>query len=158
MAAACAFSGSIALVCLGAALSGGGAGPACGGLSLAIAAWALGRRALYPDCRLAPLRLCPRRRVLSAEDAPVEGGDGESELRVVGITRSLICLALPRPGRRLRPVWRDSIAPEAFRRIAAYALWRRSVAPESAHRSELIARNTVTDGQTVPRTGRPRGR
>jgi len=99
------------------------------------------------------LRLCPRTGALMRED-----GDGKPALRPVGVTRNLICLTGTGPGSGRRSIWRDSIAPDGFRRIAAYTLWRRrSAASDPAHRFELIARKAVTEGQSDPRTGRPLG-
>jgi hypothetical protein len=152
ISAGAAFSGSVAVLCLGSALTSGAGGPLCGSLACAVAAIALARGVLrgFPD--EPPLRLCPRRGLLVAE-----AGDGEAGaegFRPIGVTRNLICLA----GLHLRrSIWRDSLGPDAFRRIAAYALWRRTAAPDSARRSELIARKTVTEGQSAPGTGRPRG-
>lgn len=171
MSAGAAVSGSVATFCLGSSLTTGASGPVWGFLAGAVAAIALARGVLRAPANEAPLRLCPRRGLVLAE-----GGDGdvgaETEFTPIAVTRTLICLAregnrtVPSPGQRQkvrmrasesRSIWRDSLAPDAFRRIAAYALWRRSAMRKPAHDSELIARKTVTEGQSAPRTGRPRG-
>jgi hypothetical protein len=152
MSAAAALSGSIAVVCLGTALATGRSAPVCGFLTGVAAAAALVRASGRRCADEVPLRLCPRTGVWMGED-----GDGKPALRAVGITRHLICLVGTGPGSGRRSIWRDSIAPDGFRRIAAYSLWRRSDAPDPAHRFELIARKAVTEGQSAPRTGRPRG-
>jgi hypothetical protein len=156
MSAGAAFSGSVAAFCLGTCLTAGVTGPVWGFLAAAAAAMALGRGVLHGRPDQARLRLCPRGGLVVGEDGDGEPG-AEAEFRAVGVTRNLICLA--RPGRRSerRSIWRDSLAPDAFRRIAAYALWRRSAIVDPAQVSELIARKAVTGGQSAPRTGRPRG-
>jgi hypothetical protein len=156
MAAGAAFSGSVAAFCLGSWLTAGAPGPLWGLLAGAVAAIALVRGALRDPANEAVLRLCPRRGVVLGEDGNGEMG-AETEFRPIGVTRSLICLASTRGRSQWRSIWRDSLAPEAFRRIAAYALWRRSAMPDPVHGSELIARKTVTGGQSAPRTGKPRG-
>ena len=154
MSAGAAFSGSVATFCLGSSLTTGAPGPVWGFLAGAIAAIALVRGVLRGPANEAALRLCPRRGLVLAEDEGVEVG-AETQFRPIAVTRSLICLARTGGRSEYRSVWRDSLAPDAFRRIAAYALWRRSAEP--AHSSELIARKTVTEGQSARRTGRPRG-
>ena len=156
MSAGAAFSGSVAAFCLGTCLTAGVTGPVWGFLAAAVAAIALGRGVLRGRPDQAQLRLCPRGGLVLGEDGDGEPG-AEAQFRAVGVTRNLICLA--RAGRRSerRSIWRDSLAPDAFRRIAAYALWRRSAIADPAQVSELIARKAVTGGQSAPRTGRPRG-
>ena len=162
MSAGAAFSGSVAAFCLGTCLTAGVTGPVWGLLAAAVAAIALGRGVLRGRPDQAQLRLCPRGGLVLGEDGDGEPG-AEAEFRAVGVTRNLICLARPgrdserRERRERRSIWRDSLAPDAFRRIAAYALWRRSAIANPAEVSELIARRTVTGGQSAPRTGRPRG-
>ena len=171
MSAGAAFSGSVAAFCLGSCLTAGVSRPLWGFLAGAVAAAALVRAVLRAPVCEAVLRLCPRRGAVLAEDGDGEAG-AETQLRPIGVTRSLICLVAPHlrtgpsPAERdkvrirapqRRSIWRDSLAPEAFRRIAAYALWRRSATPDSVNDSELIARKAVTEGQSAPRTGRPRG-
>ena len=150
MSAGAAFGGSVATFCLGTALASGKLEPVCGFVASAVAAAALARavRRLRPDER--QWRLCPRRGALLAGD-----GDGEAEFRPIGVTRNLICLACLGSDSERRSIWRDSLAPDGFRRIAAYALWRRSAMPDLAKHSELIARKTVTDSQSTTRSGRP---
>ena len=156
MAAGAAFSGSVATFCLGSWLTGDALGPVWGFLAGAVAAIALVRGVLHGPADEAALRLCPRCGVVLGE-----GGDGElgaeTQFRPIGVTRSLICLASTRRRSEWRSIWRDSLAPEGFRRIAAYALWRRSAMPDPVHDSELIAGKAVTGGQSTPWTGRPRG-
>lgn len=159
MSAGAAFSGSVAAFCLGTCLTAGVTGPIWGFLAAAVAAMALGRGVLRGRPDQAQLRLCPHGGLVLGEDGDGEPG-AKAQFRAVGVTRNLICLA--RPGHRSerrerRSIWRDSLAPDVFRRIAAYALWRRSAIPNPAQVSELIARRTVTGGQSAPRTGRPRG-
>ena len=156
MSAGAAFSGSVAAFCLGTCLTAGVKGPFWGFLAAALAAMALGRGVLRGRPDQAQLRLCPRGGLVLGEDGDGEPG-AEAQFRAVGVTRNLICLARPGRHSERRSIWRDSLAPDAFRRIAAYALWRRSAIPDPAQVSELIARKTVTGGQSAPRTGRPRG-
>ncbi|HEX4584857.1 MAG TPA: hypothetical protein VH183_08510 [Burkholderiaceae bacterium] len=153
MSAAAAFSGSMAVFCLGTAIASRTPGPAGGFLAGLIAAVALARAVRGGPAQAALLRIWPGRGVLSGE----EDGDGELPYQPIGVTRNLICLARNRRRLERWPIWRDSIAPDAFRRIAAYGLWRRGAAPETAVRSELIARKTVTEGPLIPRIGRPQG-
>jgi hypothetical protein len=141
----------MAVFCLGTAIARGAPGPVCGFLAGLIAAVALVRAARGGPAEPA-LRIWPGRGVLSAED-----GDGEPPFQPIGVTRSLICLVRTRRRIERRSIWRDSIAPDAFRRIAAYGLWRRGAAPNPAQHSELIARKTVTEGPSIPRNGRPWG-
>lgn len=151
VSAAAAFSGSIATACLLTAVIEGQTGPVLGFVAAATVAAALVREATRDRREQAVLRLCPRGVVVgSALD-----GVGEPRWRAVGVTRNLICLA--RSGQR-QAIWRDGVSPDGFRRIAAYGLWRRSALPDPDDSSELIARKTVTGEQSVPRTGRPRGR
>ena len=150
MAAAAGFSGTIAVLCLGTALAAGRPTPLAGFLAAMVAAVALARG--HGRDTAGTLRLGPGGSVSLGRDR-----DGEPPLRPVGVTGNLILLARGRPGRGRLALWRDSVAADGFRRIAAYALWRRSAAPDPAQRSELIGRETVTGGQSVPRTGRPRG-
>jgi len=83
-------------------------------------------------------------------------GDGEPPLLPIGVTRNVICLV--RPGQwGCRPIWRDGVAPDGFRRIAAYALWRRAAA-NLADGAELIVREAVPEGRSVRRAGRARDR
>jgi hypothetical protein len=150
VALAAGFSGSIAAYCLGIAAVSGARGPLWGFLAAMVALGPLVRAARGPDPDPTPLRLCPR------SGAVVHGqGDGEMPLLPIGVTRNLICLARP-GGWGQHPIWRDSIAPDAFRRIAAFGLWRRGAAKDSADGAELIPRIAVTEGQSVPRAGRPR--
>jgi hypothetical protein len=152
MSAAAALSGSIAAVCLGTALATGRWAPLGGFLTGVMAVAALVRGSRRRPADEVALRLCPRTGALMRED-----GDGKPALRPVGVTRDLICLTGSGPASGRLSVWRDSIAPDGFRRIAAYTLWRRSAASDPAQRFELIARKAVTEGQSAPRTGRPRG-
>jgi hypothetical protein len=151
MSAAAAFSGSMAAFCLGTAITSGSPGPVCGFLAGLAAAVAL-VRAVRDAPTEGALRICPGGALL-----PVEAEDGEAPFQPVGVTRNLICLVRTRHGSERRSIWRDSIAPDAYRRIAAYGLWRRGAARHLSDRSELIARKTVTEELSVPRTGRPRG-
>ena len=153
MSAAAALSGSIAAVCLGTALATGRWAPLGGFLTGVMAVAALVRGSRRRPADEVALRLCPRTGALMRED-----GDGKPALRPVGVTRNLIGLSGSGPASGRLSVWRDSIAPDGFRRIAAYAQWRRSAASDPAQRFELIARKAVTEGQSAPRTGRPRGR
>jgi hypothetical protein len=151
MSAGAAFSGSVATACLGAALASGRMGPLAGFLAAAVAAACLvlaSRRHLAP----ARLRLCPRRGVVLDDD-----GDGETPLRPVGVTPNLICLARNIRRSRHAPIWRDSLPPDGFRRIAAFMLWRRSETLDPVQHSELIARKTVTEPPSDLRSGRPPG-
>jgi hypothetical protein len=151
MSAGAAFSGSVATFCLGTALATGSLGPVCGFAAGTVAAAALARSVLRPRPDEGQLRLCPRRGVLLAED-----GDGETQFRPFGVTHNLICLVRTGGRSERRAIWRDSLAPDGFRRIAAYVLWRRSAMSDLTKDSELIARKTVTDSQSAPPTGRPR--
>jgi hypothetical protein len=158
MSAGAAFSGSVAAFCLGTALTSGARGPICAFLAGVAAAIALARGVLRGCPDEAQLRLCPRRGLLLGEDGDGDGEAGaEADFRPIGVTRNLICLVRTRRVPQRRTIWRDSLAPDAFRRIAAYALWRRSAIPNPGRRSELITRKTVTGGHSAPRTGRPRG-
>ena len=148
MAAAAGFSGSVAVVCLGTALAGGRVAPLSGFLAAVVAAVALVRG--HGHDASSTLRVAPGGGVSLDRD-------GEAPLRPVGVTGNLILLIRGRPGRARVAVWRDSVAADGFRRIAAHALWRRSAAPDPAEHPELIGRETVRGGQSVPRTGRPRG-
>jgi hypothetical protein len=148
VAAAAAFSASVAVYCLGVAAASGAAGPVCGFAAGVIATAALVRAARGSGPDPGPLRLCPHRGVLAE-------GDGEAPLRAIGVTRNVICLARP-GGWGHRPIWRDGVAPDGFRRIAAFSLWRRGSGTDPADGAELIAREAVTEGRSVPRTGRPR--
>jgi hypothetical protein len=151
MSAAAAFSGALAAYCLGQAFASAALGPLGGFVAALTAAVALGRAARGGD-QDGPLRVCPRRGVLSGE-----GRDGETPLLPIGVTRSLICLAPAGGGRPRRSIWRDSIAPDAFRRIAAYGLWHRSAGANRVDPTELIARRTVTGGPSDSRIGGPPG-
>lgn len=149
MSAGAAFSGSVAAVCLWSALASGRPGPLLGLLAGAAAAIALGRESHLRPTQVS-LRLCPRDGVLLDE-----GGDGETPLRPIGVTPHLICLAKGGPNPTRLSIWRDGLASDGFRRIAAYALWRRSVIRSST--DELIAGKIVTE-QLLPsarRGGRP---
>jgi hypothetical protein len=151
MSAGAAFSGSVAAACLWSALASGRPGPALGFAAGTIAAIALARAARLRTYG-ARLRLCPRRGVVLNED-----GDGETPLLPIGVTPNLICLARAGGSAQRSSIWRDSLSPGGFRRIAAYALWRRNVVPDRAQGSELIARKTVTCPQSISRSGRPEG-
>jgi hypothetical protein len=70
----------------------------------------------------------------------------------------LICLARNVGRSPHAPIWRDSLPPDGFRRIAAFMLWRRSEMLDPLQHSELIVRKTVTEPPSDPRTGRPEGR
>jgi hypothetical protein len=148
---AAAFSGSLAAFCLTTALVRGEPAPVCGFIAGVAAAAALVRQARRGSRDQAVLRLGPQGVV------SLVCGGAEAELRTVGITRNLICLAQSGPRSSTRALWRDSVSQDAFRRIAAYGLWRRSALPDRAESFELIARKTVRGEQSVPRTGRPRG-
>ena len=150
VAAAAGFSGAIAAYCLSVAAATGARSPLWGFLAGLIAMAALARTALCRDSDQAPLRLCPRDGVVFRPEGP-----GEVPLLAIGVTRGLICLARS-GGRGQFPIWRDSVSPDAFRRIAAYALWRRSAAKDPVHGAELIPRKSVTEGQSFPRAERPR--
>jgi hypothetical protein len=156
ISAAAAFSGSLAVFCLGTAFAGGRPAPVLGFLAGLTAAGALARAVRSPESEPAALRLCPLRGLRLAED-----GDGEPELVPISVTRNLICLARSQGGRRWRSIWRDSVAPDGFRRIAALALWRREKAPNPAANrdegSELIRSKAVTEGQSIERTAGPPG-
>jgi hypothetical protein len=153
MSAGAAFSGSVAVVCLWASLASGAIGALAGFLAAAIAVVALAH-ASRRGVDEARLRLCPLRGVVLGED-----GDGETPTWPVGVTPNLICLAHGVGSSRPSwSIWRDSLPPDGFRRIAAYALWRRNVAPNLSQHSELIARKVVTEQPPNPRTGRPVGR
>jgi len=156
MSAGAAFSGFVAAFCLGSCLTAAAPAPLWGFLAGVVAAIALVRGALRGPADGAALRLCPRRGVVLGDDGDGEVG-AETQFHPIGVTRSLICLAATDGRSAGRSIWRDSLAPDAFRRIAAYALWRRSATPNRVNDSELIARETVTEGQSAPRTGRPRG-
>ena len=149
MSTGAAFSGSVATLCLGTALAGG-VRAVCGSVVCVLAAATLGWAVRRPRAEGDDLRLCPQRGVLL-------NGDGETEFRPVGVTHSLICLASTGGSLVQRCIWRDSLAADGFRRIAAYALWRRNVMSDSARQPELISRKTVTERQSTPRIGRPRG-
>jgi hypothetical protein len=150
MSAGAAFSGFLAAVCLWTALAGGRPGPMLGFLAGTLAVVALVRASRLGRDREATLRLCPRRGLVLDED-----GDGETPLQPIGITPHLICLA--RRGSQPVPIWRDSLPPDAFRRIAAYALWRRSAMSDPVDSVELIERKAVSGQQSIPRAGRPEG-
>jgi hypothetical protein len=152
MAAAAGLSGAVAAVCLATALAAGRSGPLAGFLAAAVAAAALIRGRSDDGREGTTLRLAPGGGVSLSQDR-----DGEPPFHPVGVTRNLILLARVHPGRGRLALWRDSVAPDGFRRIAAYALWRRSAMSDSAQRSELIAREAVRAAQSAPRTGRPRG-
>jgi hypothetical protein len=152
LSAGAAFSGSVATACLWAALASGKAGPVAGWLAAGLAAAAL-LRASRRHLDQGRLRLCPRRGIVLDGD-----GDGETPLRPIGVTPNLICLARTVRSSQHWPIWRDSLPPDGFRRIAAYALWRRSVTLDIAQHSELIARKTVTEQPANARAGRPPGR
>jgi hypothetical protein len=152
ISAAAAFSGSLAVLCLATALVRGEPTPVLGFIAGAAAAAALVQGARRGSREQALLRLCPRGAVW------VACGVGEAELRAVGITPHLICLARGGHGAQTRAVWRDSVSPDGFRRIAAYGLWRRGALPDRAESFELIAPEAVRGEQSVARTGRPRDR
>jgi len=144
MAAGAAFSGSVAIFCLGSGLLARAPGPILGFLTALVAAVALARARVRFEPHNILLRLPEGRLELWSER-----GDGE-ELRPVGITRNLICLSSA-SGRRLT-IWRDSVAPDDFRRIATLGRWRRSAAANPGYRTELIARKTVTARQSASRS------
>ncbi|HUD27200.1 MAG TPA: hypothetical protein VMQ45_16075 [Burkholderiaceae bacterium] len=152
IAAAAGLSGSLAAFCLTTALASGEAAPLGGFMAGAVAAAALVLAARRGRQDQAALRVGPQGTVWL--DC---GSAGETQLRPVGITRNLICLARSGPGSPARAVWRDSVSPDGFRRIAAYGLWQRGTLADRAESFELIVREAVTGGQWVPRTGRPRG-
>jgi hypothetical protein len=152
ISAAAGFSGSLAVFCLTTAFASGRPAPACGFIAGAIATVALARAGLRRGSDPLWLRLCPRGGVILGQD-----GACEPVFWPVGVTASLICLARTGRGSERRSIWRDGIAPEAFRRIAAYGLWRRRPVPDRADHPELIARKAVTERRTAPRGGWPRG-
>jgi hypothetical protein len=150
---AAVFSTVLSLLCLGAALACGCVGPWVGSAAGAIAAAALVRSARGGRAGEFPARLGPdggvRRVPADVEDVP-------AVFWPIGVTASLICLRrADRNGDRWS-IWRDGIAPEGFRRIAAYGVWHRSAASDLADSSELIARNAVTCTRMAPRPDWPR--
>ena len=151
ISAAAAFSGSLAAFCLSSAWVSARPGPAFGCFAATVAAAALIRaRRRGPEQE--SLRLRPQGGVLPEHD-----GQGEPAFWPVGITRPLICLARDGRNSERRTIWRDGIAPDGFRRIAAFGSWRRGATLNQADSTELIAPGSVRGGQTVPRAGRPRG-
>lgn len=150
---AAVFSTVLSLLCLGAALACGCVGPWVGSAAGAIAAAALVRSAWGGRRGEFPARLGPDGGVRLGRADPA---DPQPVFWPIGVTASLICLGrADRTGDR-RSIWRDGIAPDGFRRIAAYGLWRRSAALDPADSSELIARNAVTCTRMAPRPGWPR--
>jgi len=152
MSAAAAFSGSLAVFCLGTALASARPGPLAGCAAAVIAAAALVRAGRPAARRRASLHLCRRTGRVQAEE-----GDPGPEFRLIGVTGHLICLVREGRPRECRTVWRDAIGTDGFRRIAAYGRWRRGVAPDRPNSRELITGQAVTGGQSIRRTGRPLG-
>jgi hypothetical protein len=152
IAAAAAFSGSLAAFCLATALARNEPAPVCGFAAAAVAAAELVGEARRVRRDRPALRLDPQGAVWL--DC---GSAAEVQLRAVGITGNLICLTGWGPGAPTRTVWRDSLSEDGFRRIAAYGLWRRGARPDRTESFELIARGTVRGEQSVPRIRRPRG-
>jgi hypothetical protein len=151
--AAAALSVSLVLLCLGAALCGGSFGPLVGSVAAAVAAVALVRCARASRAGQIPIQIDSEGGVrLDSADC----GGAQAVFWPVAVTGSLICLARADRGCDRRSIWRDAIAPDGFRRIAAYGLWRRSVLSNPTDTSELIARYAVRCRRTVPRPGWPR--
>jgi hypothetical protein len=150
---AAALSSTLSLLCLGAALAYDGIGPWVGSTAGAIAAAALVRCAWGGRRDEFAVRLGPDGGVwLLGADL----GDTQAVFWPIGVTASLICLGrADRTGDR-RSIWRDGIAPDGFRRMAAYGLWRRNAASDPDDSSELIARNAVTCTRMAPRPHWPR--
>jgi len=151
--AAAALSVSLALLCLGAALASDSFGPWVGSLAAAAAAVALLRRARASRASQIPIQIDSEGGV-RLDSADCEGA--QAVFWPVAVTGSLICVARADRSRDHRTIWRDAIAPDGFRRIAAYGLWRRSVLSNPTDPSELIARYAVRCTRTAPRPGWPR--
>jgi hypothetical protein len=153
ISAAAGLSASLAVFCLGTGLTSGQLGPFCGFVAGAVAAAAALRARLRRIQEPGPLRLCPHGGVLAGRDAD---GDGEAVFWPIGVTGSLICLARTGRSAERRSIWRDGVAPDGFRRIAALGLWRRDTVSNWTDHSELIARIAVTEQRTAARTEWPR--
>ncbi len=141
IAMAAGLSGASALICVGAAADAGKLA-AVGGFWLATAA-----------------TLAAARRRLQGPAARLNAGSDRDEyapVYPVCITANLICLAWAGQAGRRCAIWRDAIAPQAFRRIAALGRWYRGERSGQALALELIARDAVTRTQVAPRPAWPR--
>jgi hypothetical protein len=148
---AAALSTALSMLCLGAAVACACVGPWIGCAAGAIAAASLMRGARGGGRIRARLGADGGVRLAAADL-----GGAEAVFWPIAVTTSLICLGrADRAGDR-RSVWRDQMAPDGFRRIAAYGLWHRSAASYPSDSPELIARNAVTCTRTAPRPRWPR--
>jgi hypothetical protein len=150
---AAAFSTALSLLCLGAALACACVGPWLGSTAGAIAAAALVRAAWGGVRSQIPAHLGADGGVRLAVAGPA---GAQAVFWPIGVTACLICVGRAGRSGERRSIWRDGIAPNGFRRIAAYGLWHRSAALDLSDSSELIARNAVTCTRMAPRPGWPR--
>jgi len=150
---AAAYSAALSLLCLGAALACGCVRPWAGSAAGAIAAAALVRCARRGRHGQVLLSLGSDGRVGLLSEDPAQA---PAAFWPIGVTASLICLSRADGTGDRRSIWRDAIAQDGFRRIAAYGLWRRSAASDPVYPSELIARNAVRCTRTALRPRWPR--
>jgi len=150
--AAAVFSTSLSALCLYAALTGDRFGPWVGAMAAVIAAAALARSACNGRRQNAAL-IVSEGGVRRDSPGP---GVAEAVYWPISVTAGLICLVRADRTGDCLSVWRDGIAPDGFRRMAAYGLWRRNGAPNRSDSLELIGRNAVTCTRMAPRAGWPR--
>jgi hypothetical protein len=154
IASAAGLSAVSAALCAASVLQGGASAArwACA-LSLAatLAAGAeLRRRQSPPD-----LLRVGSAGIACAFDDGGKSGQPRPKLHPACVTAWMICLAPP-GGRGEVVLWRDGVAPDGFRRLAALGLWRRGAGADPAESAELIARDAVTRTRMAPRPGWPR--